>query len=383
MPDVRASHEGVEAAEQAAAAGDLTRAEALLREAAALQEAEVGPLHPDLASTFNNLAVVCEMADKPADAEQFYRRAHAIAAAALGPGHALVTTSLDNLRAFCQTRGLPLEDWAEVLPAPPVSLAMTVAPVLVTPEPAPIASAPTPRTGSATRPAAAVASPTHHSIRPASLGAALIFVALAAVAVARVWLTSAPAGDAAANRVAAPGPAPASAPERELKPERDPGPDPNPDSDPGPAVNPTAPVPATPSARVATAAPLPESATLSPPPLTTRGNDGSGLSGVRVVTATACRSLSPGAWRCEPAGATTSPGAVAFYTRVASPEPILVRHRWYRDDRLRHDVALRLGVNVVEGYRTFSRKSVGPGAWRLELRAENDALLGEVRFVVP
>ena len=104
---------------------------------------------------------------------------------------------------------------------------------------------------------------------------------------------------------------------------------------------------------------------------------------MRVVTATVCRTLTTsGAWNCAPTGATTSPGSVAFYTRIASPQPIQVRHRWYQDDQLRQDVALRLGVNTVEGYRTFSRRSVGPGEWRVELRAENGALLDEGRFVV-
>ena len=40
---------------------------------------ELGPNHPDLANTLNNLGVICEMTDKPADAEASYRRAHAIA----------------------------------------------------------------------------------------------------------------------------------------------------------------------------------------------------------------------------------------------------------------------------------------------------------------
>lgn len=357
MPDVRAFHTGVEAAEQAAAAGDFTRAEALLREAADLQEAEVGPLHPDLASTFNNLAVVCEMVDKPADAEQFYRRAHAIAAATLGPGHALVTTSRDNLRDFCQARGLPLEEWAEVLPARPASPAGDT-PGPVAAETAPVA-APTPRAWSAARPAASAASPARHSIRRTSLRAALVFVVLAVAAAARVWLTPAPRIDAAATPSAAPQPGPA------------------------PAATASAPAPAVPREPVATTPLPPPAAPRRPSPITAPGNDDSGPAGARVVRATVCRTLTPtGAWPCEPAGATTAPGSVAFYTRVASPRPMLVRHRWYQDDRLRQDVALRLGANAAQGYRTFSRRTVGPGEWRVELRAETGTLLDEVRFVV-
>ena len=54
----------IEAAEQAAGAGNYARAEVLLREAALLQEARLGPLHPDLANTLNNLGIVCEMNGK-------------------------------------------------------------------------------------------------------------------------------------------------------------------------------------------------------------------------------------------------------------------------------------------------------------------------------
>ena len=55
----------LERAEQAAAAGDLASAGELLRGAARIQEEELGPLHPDLANTLNNLAVVAERTGKP------------------------------------------------------------------------------------------------------------------------------------------------------------------------------------------------------------------------------------------------------------------------------------------------------------------------------
>ena len=69
MPDTREPRSVIDAAEQAAAAGDYASAEQLLREAALLQEASLGPLHPDLANTLNNLGVVCEITEKPVDAE--------------------------------------------------------------------------------------------------------------------------------------------------------------------------------------------------------------------------------------------------------------------------------------------------------------------------
>jgi hypothetical protein len=115
MPETRELRTFVDAAEQAAAAGEYAAAEHLLREAVLLQEDRLGSLHPDLANTLNNLGVVCEITDKPADAELCYRRAYAIATAALEPDHLFVATSRKNLRDFCDARGRPFE-----LPPPPV-----------------------------------------------------------------------------------------------------------------------------------------------------------------------------------------------------------------------------------------------------------------------
>ena len=86
MPEPREARSIIEKAEQAAAAGNYASAEDLLGEAAALQEQTLGPHHPDLANTFNNLGIVCEMTDNPIDAEHHFRRAYAIATATLAPG---------------------------------------------------------------------------------------------------------------------------------------------------------------------------------------------------------------------------------------------------------------------------------------------------------
>ena len=99
----------MEAADSAAAAGDYVSAETLLRKAARLQESSLGPLHPDLANTLNNLGVVYEMTGKPGDAEGCFRRAWAIASAALPPDHPFVATSRKNLEDFCAARGRPVE----------------------------------------------------------------------------------------------------------------------------------------------------------------------------------------------------------------------------------------------------------------------------------
>ena len=124
MPEPREARSIIENAEQAAAAGNYASAEDLLREAVALQEQTLGPHHPDLANTLNNLGVVCEMTDNPIDAEHYFRRAYAIATATLAPDHPFVATSSKNLHDFCAARGRP----AELPPSPPAVAAWLEAP---------------------------------------------------------------------------------------------------------------------------------------------------------------------------------------------------------------------------------------------------------------
>jgi hypothetical protein len=109
MSEPREIQSVVDAAEQAAAAGDYASAEQHLRKAAALQEASLGPVHPDLANTLNNLGIVCEITEKHADAERYFRRAWEIAKAALEPDHPFVATSRKNLEDFCKARGKPVD----------------------------------------------------------------------------------------------------------------------------------------------------------------------------------------------------------------------------------------------------------------------------------
>jgi hypothetical protein len=150
MPDVREYQSVVEEAEQAARAGDFARADLRLRDALRLQETSLGADHPDLASTLNNLAVVCETLGQFDDAELFYRRAYAIASGSLPPGDPLVVTSRENLKDFCTARGLPLEEWPEIgrpeapaalPPSPPAPAAPAGAPPPARP---PRAAAPAP-----------------------------------------------------------------------------------------------------------------------------------------------------------------------------------------------------------------------------------------------
>lgn len=119
MPEPREPRSIIVAAEQSAAAGNYVSAEQLLREAAALQEASLGPLHPELANTLNNLGIVCEINDHPADAEDCFRRAFAIATTVLKPDHPFVATSRQNLRDFCEARGKPVDDAQDVPPPAP------------------------------------------------------------------------------------------------------------------------------------------------------------------------------------------------------------------------------------------------------------------------
>ena len=121
MPELQDVTGMLEAARGAAIGGDLASADELLRGAARIQESQLGPLHPDLANTLNNLAIVSEKLERPGDAEAFYRRASAIASAALPADHPMVVESRQNLEAFCRARGLPITP-AAVTPTPPAKL---------------------------------------------------------------------------------------------------------------------------------------------------------------------------------------------------------------------------------------------------------------------
>jgi tetratricopeptide (TPR) repeat protein len=61
-----------------------------------LLEQTVGPDHPTLATTLNNLAVVCEAQDKYAEAAPLYQRALALIERTLGPDHPNLAVALDN-----------------------------------------------------------------------------------------------------------------------------------------------------------------------------------------------------------------------------------------------------------------------------------------------
>jgi hypothetical protein len=351
MPDTREPRSVVDAAEQAAAAGDYASAERLLREAASLQEATLGPLHPDLANTLNNLGVVCEITHKPADAERCFRRAYEIATAVLEPGHPFVATSRKNLEDFCAARGETVD-----APTPPPAVDVQVD----ARQTESVAVAPQRSTYEEPRPA--VARP---SSRPFAIGALLAGGLLVTLLATAVWLRSNDEPESSAGTPSAPpaeSPATTAAP-KPIEPKRV---EPKPTDVPK-AIAPARTAPASPSR--STAAPVPKS------PLV-------------VVDVQLCRDLRTGGpvaggWRCDPAGSPIAPGRLLFYTRLKSPTATTVQHRWYRGDRLQQAVELTIRANTRSGYRTYSRNTVSAsGDWRVELRTRDGVLLHEERFIV-
>ena len=326
----------IESAEQAAAAGNYSSAENLLREAAALQEQTLGPDHPDLANTLNNLGVVCEMADNPIDAEHYFRRAHTIATATLAPDHPFVVTSRKNLHDFCAARGRP----AELRPSPPAVAAWLEAP-------APRAAPPRQSSPSAKKPEVTPI-PRKRSVRPLALGA-LSGVALLIVIsmMAGHWGSGADETKSAAAARPTPPPAePIARPQPTAK-----------------AVQPT----------------RSEADAVSERPTTPTRS----AAMPTVVTAQLCTALR--VWRCEAADSQVPPGPMFFYTQVKSATATTIEHRWYQGDRLRQAVQLRIQPNPGAGYRTYSRNTISServGDWRVELRSADGAVLHEERFTV-
>jgi Protein of unknown function (DUF2914)/Tetratricopeptide repeat len=329
MPEPREYRSLVDAAEQAAASGDYVSAERLLREAARLQEADLGPLHPDLANTLNNLGVICDIADKPDDAEGYYRKAYAIAAEVLDRDHPFVTTSRKNLMDFCEARGRPIE--SESPPqADAAERGVPAAPVI------PVARE-RPPDGE---------SPPSAWTRPVAIGALVVF-ALVMLVATRPWLRS--QGQLPVS----------SAPTREPVPSA-------PISEPADRPANTGAV-----AQSGVATPIPAAPTVAVAQLCTKLSTGGSAIG-------------PGAWQCDRPSLPIGPGLLFFYTRLKSDVDITVQHRWFRGDDLRKVIELRILANPTDGYRTYSRHTLDrAGDWRVELRTHDGILLHEERFVVP
>ena len=359
----------LERAERAAKAGDLVSADGFLRDAARIQEHELGPHHPDLANTLNNLAIVAERTGSSSEAETFYRRAAAIAAAALPSDHPMTVASRQNLEDFCRARGLsadapavttPTRDTerevnaftseqteADQMPVRPDSTGTTAkggeppsaAPRHNTGRPETIASGPTPGEAS-------------HLLQWVATGGIVLVAAV--LLLLRPWSSR----DATSTQ-----PEPAAAQPTE-------------------AVPPQIAAPSTKLAPIEQPAPPP-----SAPPRDDRNvptNKAPAAGGIVVATAQLCRTFSAvgSNWRCDPVGGAAAPGPMVFYTRVRSPRDTAVVHRWYHGGTLRQSVRLPIRASATEGYRTYSRLTVDEGDWQLEVRSADGSLLHEHRFAV-
>jgi len=341
MPEAHELRSVIDAADQAASGGDYVTAELKLREAAALQEAQLGPFHADLANTLNNLGVIYERADSPAEAELCYRRAYAIATTALAPSHPFVATSRKNLEDFCKARGRSFDRSA------------------------------------VPRERVALRKPVRRSPRPIVLSA-VGALGFAMLVVAALWFRSSDPGESSSTSRTQTSPQHQAPTPGSVPVEPEPGPHevttggnttvvPR-DSDRsiargGKSVAPeTGGSVARESRAPATSAPV-----------------------VMIAEARLCRRLSTRDWRCEQVSSPVKPGLLFFYTRVTASNNTTIEHRWYRDDRLRQSVELRIQASPGSGYRTYTRRTVSAenaGNWRVEVRTKDGSLLHEERFVV-
>ena len=87
------------------AQGRYADAEPLIKRSLAIDEKALGPQHPKVAVGLNNLARLYDAQGRYADAEPLYKRALAIQEKALGPQHPDVGQSLNNLAGLYESQG--------------------------------------------------------------------------------------------------------------------------------------------------------------------------------------------------------------------------------------------------------------------------------------
>jgi tetratricopeptide (TPR) repeat protein len=85
--------------------GNYGDAEPLYQRALRIQETVLGPDHPDVAASLNNLALLYRVQGNYGDAEPLYQRALRIRETALGPEHTDVAQSLNNLAGLYYAQG--------------------------------------------------------------------------------------------------------------------------------------------------------------------------------------------------------------------------------------------------------------------------------------
>jgi tetratricopeptide (TPR) repeat protein len=97
-------------------AGRYDRAVKVARKALEVAEANVGPDHPNVATSLNNLAALYDTQGQYAQAEPLYQRSLAIREKALGPDHPDVATSLNNLTWLYAAQGqyAQAKQWKQV-----------------------------------------------------------------------------------------------------------------------------------------------------------------------------------------------------------------------------------------------------------------------------
>jgi hypothetical protein len=363
----------IDAAEQAAAAGNLAQAEVHLHEVLRLQIHYVGELDPDVAATIHKLAIVNERTGRIAEAEAMYRRAVAVASAVLPASDPLVRQCSEDLTAFLAATAAAEAPVQAPRPAP--ASASRVGP---TPDRAP-APAPVRRDVYAPPAPSSTGMPTWLL---AGLG---ILAALAVVVL--IWrstaTTAAPDSSTAATTAPPPtaAPSPGAEPATPAPAARQPEPSASP-SAPAPTASPATRTPP-PAAAPVVPAPAPSPAPAAPP---RAALPAAATTGVEVLDARLCRQLTPsGAWTCVPPENPPAFGRYYYLTRLAAPATLQVEHRWYRGDRLVQSVPLTIRASGGSGFRTYSRQTVPeaqPGEWRVEVRSQQGAVLAEERFTV-
>jgi len=86
-------------------AGKYAEAIPIAERVLAIREKALGPDHPDVATSLNNLAELYRAQGRTAQAEPLYRRALVVYEKALGPEHPLVATALNNLAGLYRAQG--------------------------------------------------------------------------------------------------------------------------------------------------------------------------------------------------------------------------------------------------------------------------------------